>query len=130
VVRIGANGREVVERPTVVQCRPLRELRWRTRLGFPWLLDTERAFKLERLGPTRTRFVHWQTRSGLLAVLRLSASQSATREHFDVMNFALKARVEHGARWLDGPTSRSASQERDAIPGPDDRGHQMMVAPT
>jgi hypothetical protein len=130
VVRIGAHGREIVERPTVVQYRPMRELRWRTRLGLPWLLDTERVFKVERLGLERTRFVHWQTRSGLLALLRLGASRSATREHLEVMNLALKARVEHGARWLDDLSIRPSTQEHGTIAHPDDGGHHLMVAPT
>jgi hypothetical protein len=130
IVRIGAHGREIVERPTVMQYRPMRELRWRTRLGLPWLLDTERVFKVERLGPGRTRFVHWQTRSGLLALLWLGPSRSATREHLEVMNLALKARVEHGARWSENPSIGSASQEHGAIENPDDRGRHLMVAPT
>jgi hypothetical protein len=97
VVRIGADGGEVVERPTVIHFRPVREIRWRTRLGLPWLLDTERGFKIERLGPEQVRFVHWQSRSGLLAYLVLGASEAAARDQLDVMNLALKAQVEHGA---------------------------------
>lgn len=97
VVRIGADGGEVVERPTIIHFRPVREIRWRTRLGLPWLLDTERGFKIERLGPEQVRFVHWQSRSGLLAYLVMGASESAARDQLDVMNLALKAQVEHGA---------------------------------
>ena len=97
VVRIGADGGEVVERPTVMHFRPVREIRWRTRLGLPWLLDTERGFKIERLGPEQVRFVHWQSRSGLLAYLVMGTSESAARDQLDVLNLALKAQVEHGA---------------------------------
>jgi hypothetical protein len=96
VVRIGADGGEVVERPTVIHFRPVREIRWRTRLGLPWLLDTERGFKIERLGPEQVRFVHWQSRSGLLAYLVMGTSESAARDQLDVLNLALKAQVEHG----------------------------------
>ena len=96
VTRIGADGGEVTEHPTVIHFRPVREIRWRTRLGLPWLLDTERGFKIERLGPEQVRFVHWQSRSGVLAYLVMGTSESAARDQLDVMNLALKAQVEHG----------------------------------
>jgi hypothetical protein len=130
VVRIGAHGREIVERPTVVRYRPVRELRWRTRLALPWLLDTERVFRVESLGPVRTRFLHWQSRSGLLSLLLLGVSQATTREHFEVMNLALKAHVEHGARSFGGTSPQSTSQMDGAHEGTDDRGHHPLVAPT
>jgi hypothetical protein len=97
VVRIGANGREVAERPTIVHYRPMRDIYWRVRLGLPGLLDVERGFKIERLGPEQVRFVHWEARSGLFAYLVRGASESDTRGQLDVMNLALKAQAEHGA---------------------------------
>ena len=97
VTRIGADGGEVTENPTVIHFRPVREIRWRTRLGLPWLLDTERGFKIERLGPEQVRFVQWQSRSGVLAYLVMGTSESAARDQLDVMNLALKAQVEHGS---------------------------------
>jgi hypothetical protein len=114
VTRIGADGREVTEHPTVTHYRPQREIRWRTRMGLPWLLDTEVSFKIERLGPTQVRFVHWQARTGLLALLTPGASESAVRDRFDVMNLALKARAEHDAVLSPEPEAHAAHEGQPA----------------
>ena len=111
VTRIGADGGEIVERPTITHLRPVRQIRWRTRLGLPWLLDTELGFKIERLGPEQVRFVHWQSRSGLLAYLVMGTSESAARDQLDVMNLALRAQVEHGTAPHVAPHADSGSTE-------------------
>ncbi len=89
VVRIKPDGGETTEHPSITHYRPDREIRWRTRVGLPWLLDTERSLKIERLGPERVRFVHWLNRTGLLAYLVPGGSESSAREQLDVMNLAL-----------------------------------------
>ena len=51
VVRIRADGGETTEHPTIVLYRPGRELRWRSRMLLPFILDIEHSFKIEPLGP-------------------------------------------------------------------------------
>jgi hypothetical protein len=112
VVRVSADGGEITEHATVVLYRPGREIRWRTRALLPWLLDVEHTFKIEPLGRDQVRFVHWLSRSGLLAYLLPQNSEAAIRDQLDVMNLALKAQVEHGL--APAPESATARDDRAA----------------
>lgn len=87
-------SRATTIRPTVKAAATERELRWLGSLGVPGLFDGEHAFHLEPIGGQRTRLVHEETFSGLLApaVLRLIGAQ--TRQGFMAMNEALKNRAE------------------------------------
>jgi hypothetical protein len=83
-------------RPTVLRVEPNRELRWLGRLWMPWLFDGEHIFLLEPLGPTHTRLVQRETFNGLLVPLLFRWVESSTRQGFEEMNRALKARAEQG----------------------------------
>ncbi|HEX3776339.1 MAG TPA: SRPBCC domain-containing protein [Polyangiaceae bacterium] len=83
-------------RPELLRCQTNEELRWRGHLLFPGLFDGEHFFRLQELGPDRTRFVHGETFSGVLVRF---AGRTITRaaRGFVYMNQALKKRVEAGA---------------------------------
>ena len=80
--------------PTVVGLKPEREIRWVSRSGPPGILERERAFKIEPLGPDQSRFVQWELVTGLLALLRSVRSDEALEQGFRQMNEALKERAE------------------------------------
>ncbi len=87
-------GRGMRFRPTLLAATPARELRWLGHLGFPGLFDGEHGFRIEPLGRDRVRFVQEERFAGLLAPLLLRFLDHRTRQGFDAMNRALKARAE------------------------------------
>jgi hypothetical protein len=82
--------------PTVVKLDPGRELRWLGHLGIRGLFDGEHGFRVVPEDVGRCRFEQFETFSGLLVAPILWAAESATREGFEAMNRALKARAEAG----------------------------------
>jgi hypothetical protein len=94
VVRIQPpGGRPMTFRPTVLRVEPERELAWRGRTFVPGLFDGEHVFTLEPRGAS-VRFVHGETFSGLLVPVLRRSLETTTRQGFEAMNRALKARVE------------------------------------
>ncbi len=87
-------GRGMRMRPTVLAAAPSRELRWLGRIGVPGLFDGEHRFRIEPLGTDRVRFVQEERFTGLLVPLVLRFVERATRQGFEAMNQALKARAE------------------------------------
>jgi hypothetical protein len=81
-------------RPRILAAAPARELRWLGHLGVPGLFDGEHGFRIEPLGPDRVRFVQEERFAGLLAPLVLRFVERGTRQGFEAMNRALKARAE------------------------------------
>ena len=87
-------GRGVRMRPTVQAAEPPRELRWLGHLGIPGLFDGEHRFRIEAAGTDRVRFIQEERFTGLLAPLVLRFVERGTRQGFEAMNQALKARAE------------------------------------
>ncbi|MEA2582302.1 MAG: hypothetical protein QOF33_387 [Thermomicrobiales bacterium] len=90
-------GRGMSFRPTVLAATPGQELRWLGHLIVPGLFDGEHGFRIEPLGPNRVRFVQEERFAGLLAPLVLRFVVRGTRQGFEAMNQALKARAEQPA---------------------------------
>ena len=84
-------------RPTVQAATPSQELRWLGHLGIPGLFDGEHRFRIEALGTDRARFVQEERFSGLLAPLVFRFIERGTRQGFEAMNQALKARAEQSS---------------------------------
>jgi hypothetical protein len=96
-VRIRPPGsRGMTFRPKVLRAELARELRWLGRLWMPGLFDGDHSFLLVSLGPARTCLVQKETFTGWLAPLLLKWMGDATRQGFEEMNRALKARAEKG----------------------------------
>jgi hypothetical protein len=81
-------------RPTVVKLDPGVELRWLGHLGLPGIFDGEHAFRVEPAGAGSCRLEHFETFKGVLAGPLLWLAADATRQGFEAMNEALKARAE------------------------------------
>jgi hypothetical protein len=86
-------GRDRKLAPRLLRFEPNRELRWRGHLLFPGLFDGEHFFRLEELGPRRTRFVQGENFSGVLLRFTGRTITRAARG-FVYMNEALKRRAE------------------------------------
>jgi hypothetical protein len=89
-------GRAMTFKPTVLEARPGRELRWLGRLLLPGLFDGEHSFEIEPLAPGRSRLTQAERFSGLL-VRPFAGTLEKTERGFEAMNKALKARIERGS---------------------------------
>lgn len=90
-------GRDLKLKLRLLRFEQNRELRWRGHLLFPGLFDGEHFFRLEELGPRRTRLVQGENFSGVL--LRFTGRTITRRARgFVYMNNALKRRAEAETR--------------------------------
>ncbi len=80
--------------PTITHIIPYQEFSWLGRLYLPGLFDGEHHFVLEPHADGSVRFIQRETFSGVLAALILPQLADPTRQGFDAMNAALKARAE------------------------------------
>lgn len=88
-------GRGVMKfRPRVLRAEPRRELRWRGRSPIPGLFEGEHVFSIAPLAADRVRFSQREMFSGLLVPVLRRTHLDATRNGFEEMNAALKARTE------------------------------------
>jgi hypothetical protein len=90
-------GRAMTFHPTVRRVEEPRHFSWRGRTLVPGLFDGEHFFELEPAGGDRVRFVHGEVFRGLLVPVLAKTLRTTTRQGFELMNAALKARAE-GAR--------------------------------
>jgi hypothetical protein len=81
--------------PVVLVAVQERELRWLGRVFIPGLFDGEHVFLLEQQAEV-CRFHHAERFSGVLLPLFGKGLLEATRQGFEAMNAALKARAEAG----------------------------------
>jgi hypothetical protein len=84
-------------RPTLLAVAPAKGLRWLGHVGVPGIFDGEHEFRIEPLGVDGVRFVQAERFSGLLAPLVMKFIERGTRQGFEAMNQALKARAEQPA---------------------------------
>ena len=85
-------------RPRVLEAAPAHRLRWLGNLLVPGLFDGDHSFTIEPTGPDRVRLTQQEEFRGLLAPLILAFIGKPTKAGFQLMNQALKTRVEHPAR--------------------------------
>lgn len=88
-----AGGRATTFRPRVLRADPGRELVWLGRLVVPGIFDGEHHFEIEPQSGG-VRFVQREVFTGALAGLILNRIGDTTRQGFEAMNRALKARAE------------------------------------
>jgi hypothetical protein len=87
-------GRGMTFRPRVLRVEPGRYFSWRGRTLIPRLFDGEHFFELAPSDSVGVRFVHGEVFRGLLVPLLATTLRTTTRQGFELMNAALKARVE------------------------------------
>jgi hypothetical protein len=91
-------GKGMTFRPRVLRAVPDQELRWLGRVVLPGVFDGEHFFQIEPLDQgRRTRFIQGERFTGLLVPLLRTNLDRGTREGFEAMNQALKARVEESS---------------------------------
>lgn len=85
-----------VFKPKVLVAQRGGEFRWRGKLFVRGLFDGEHYFKLRPLKGGQTELIHGEQFSGLLAGPIMRMIHSETVQGFELMNRALRARVEAG----------------------------------
>ncbi len=86
-------GRGITLKPRVTAVEEARTFEWLGRLLVPGIFDGRHRFELEPT-PTGTRFTQHETFTGVLVPLLARSLDTHTVAGFDLMNAALKARVE------------------------------------
>jgi hypothetical protein len=81
-------------KPIVTKLDPGRELRWLGHLGVRGIFDGEHGFRVVPEDVGRCRFEQFETFGGLLSGPILWMAGEATRQGFEMMNRAIKARAE------------------------------------
>jgi hypothetical protein len=87
-------GRETQLKCAVVTLEPNRALRWKWHLFLPGLYGGEHSFSIEPLDGDRVRFINREIFSGLLVPLFSKSIDTSSRQGFEAMDQALKARAE------------------------------------
>lgn len=83
--------KEMQFKPTVLVLEKEKEFRWLGHLFVKGLFDGEHYFKLESLGPNKTRFIHGENFKGILSTVLLKMIGENTKIGFESMNYALKS---------------------------------------
>lgn len=94
-VRLQAPGHKPMTlRPTVTTAEPGRSFSWLGRLWTKGLFDGHHHFRIEERADGMVLFTHFEEFSGLLAPILMRIIGDDTRAGFELMNDALKERVE------------------------------------
>ncbi len=91
---IPPGGKSMIFTPTLIKFDTNQEMRWIGILGASWLFSGEHYFKLEKLNEESTKLIHGEIFSGLLSPIFSALSGKKTLQGFNLMNEALKTRVE------------------------------------
>lgn len=91
---VPAGGKGMRFTPSIVECAPGRGFAWLGRLMVPGLFDGEHRYELAPAPDGRVRFVHSERFSGVLVPFLKKMLDGPTRQGFEAMNQALKARAE------------------------------------
>jgi hypothetical protein len=79
---------------TVVTADPNRKLCWKYHFILPGLLRGEHCFIIEQIGSNTVRFIDREIFNGLLVPLQARDIDTNTKQGFEAMDKALKARAE------------------------------------
>lgn len=91
-------GKPMAFAPKILDCNPNSSFRWRGKLWIRGLFDGEHSFELQPIAGVGTRFVHSEKFTGILVPLLRKMINTTTRQGFEAMNLALKARAEAASK--------------------------------
>ena len=81
-------------KPIIKVLEPKTEFRWLGNLLIPGIFDGEHIFQLEQINDNKIKFIQHENFSGILVPILWKSVESNTRQGFEEMNTALKARIE------------------------------------
>jgi hypothetical protein len=89
-----SGSKEMTLHCTVVKAEPNRELCWKYHVILPALFSGEHHFVIEPLAGDTVRFVDRETFNGLLVATQAKDIDTHSKQGFEAMDKALKARAE------------------------------------
>jgi hypothetical protein len=89
-----SGAKEMTLHCVVLKVEPNRELRWKYHVLLPGLFQGEHSFTIEKIDANRVRFIDREIFNGLLVPLQARDIDTNSREGFEAMDKALKARAE------------------------------------
>lgn len=89
-----SDGKGLKLRCTVARFQSNRELSWKYHVTHPLLFRGEHIFTIEPLGENRIRFIDREEFDGLLVFTQAKDIDTNTKNGFEAMDKALKARAE------------------------------------
>ncbi len=89
-----SGAKEMTLHCTVIKSEPNRELCWRYHVGLPFIFQGEHSFIIEPAGGNRIHFIDREVFTGLLVSSQAKDIDTNSRQGFEAMDKALKARAE------------------------------------
>jgi hypothetical protein len=93
-VNVHSESKEMTLHCTVVKVVHAKELCWKYHVGSPALFRGEHSFIIEPSGDNRVRFIDREIFNGLFVPLQARDIDTHSRQGFELMDQALKARAE------------------------------------
>ncbi len=90
------DGMAMTMSPKVLRFERNKSLVWMGSLGLPWIFDGEHHFEFRDMGNGKTLLAHYEIFRGILVPLLQKMLDVNTKNGFEMMNRALKERVEKG----------------------------------
>ena len=89
-----SGSKEMTLHCTVVKVEPNKELCWKYHVALPFLFSGEHSFIIEQVESNKVRFIDREIFNGLLVSSQAKDMDTNSRQGFEAMDKALKARAE------------------------------------
>jgi hypothetical protein len=93
-ISIKSGAKEMTLHCTVIKSEPNRELCWRYHVGLPFLFQGQHSFIIEPGGENQVHFIDREVFNGLLVPSQTKDIDTNSKNGFEAMDKALKARAE------------------------------------
>ena len=93
-IKVGSGSKEMTLHCTVVKVEPNKELCWKYHVALPILFSGEHSFIIEQVEGSKIRFIDREIFNGLLVSTQAKDIDTNSRQGFEAMDKALKARAE------------------------------------
>lgn len=93
-ITVRSGSKEMTLHCTVVIAEPNQELCWKYHVALPFLFNGEHSFIIEKIENDSVRFIDREIFKGLLVATQAKNIDTQSRQGFEAMDKALKARAE------------------------------------
>ena len=93
-ITVRSGSKEMTLHCTVVRAEPNQELCWKYHVALPVLFNGEHSFIIEKIENDSVRFIDREIFKGLLVATQAKNIDTQSRQGFEAMDKALKARAE------------------------------------
>jgi hypothetical protein len=93
-INVPSGTKDMILHCTVVKADPNLELCWKYHVGLPFLFTGVHSFRIEPVSASRVRFIDREVMTGLIAFTQAKNAETTTKQEFQALDKALKARAE------------------------------------